>query len=98
MGRVYLCLGQNAELPYYFEKAKVHIWNIEELCYFIRENAWMMEPELLTKELIDWVARQCGLPKLAVLLNDSLKEEDCVTAFAACLFSYTGYCPQEQAL
>ena len=52
MGRVYLCLGQNAELPYYFEKAKVHIWNIEELCYFIRENAWIMEPELLTKELI----------------------------------------------
>lgn len=98
MGRVYLCLGQNAELPYYFEKAKVHIWNIEELCYFIRENAWIMEPELLTKELIDWVAQQCGLPKLAVLLNDSLKEEDCVTAFAACLFSYTGYCPQEQAL
>ena len=49
MGRVYLCLGQNAELPYYFEKAKVHIWNIEELCYFIRENAWIMEPELLTK-------------------------------------------------
>ena len=91
MGRVYLCLGQNAELPYYFEKAKVHIWNIEELCYFIRENAWIMEPELLTKELIDWVAQQCGLPKLAVLLNDSLKEEDCVTAFAACLFSYTGY-------
>ena len=42
MGRVYLCLGQNAELPYYFEKAKVHIWNIEELCYFIRENAWIM--------------------------------------------------------
>ena len=50
MGRVYLCLGQNAELPYYFEKAKVHIWNIEELCYFIRENAWIMEPELLTKD------------------------------------------------
>ena len=98
MGRVYLCLGQNAELPYYFEKAKVHIWNIEELCYFIRENAWIMEPELLTKELIDWVAQQCGLPKLAVLLNDSLKEEDCVTAFAACMFSYTGYCPQEQSL
>lgn len=50
------------------------------------------------KELIDWVAQQCGLPKLAMLLNDSLKEEGCVTAFAACLFSYTGYCPQEQAL
>ena len=30
MGRVYLCLGQNAELPYYFEKENVHLWNIEE--------------------------------------------------------------------
>ena len=97
MGRVYLCLGQNAELPYYFEKAKVHIWNIEELCYFIRENAWLMEPELLTKELVSWVGRQCALPELAERLTAALKEEDCVTAFASCLFSYTGYCPQEQA-
>ena len=31
-----------------------------------------------------------------MLLNDSLKEEDCVTAFAACLFSYTGYCPRSR--
>ena len=60
MGRVYLCLGQNAELPYYFEKAKVHIWNIEELCYFIRENAWIMEPELLTKELIQMIYEADG--------------------------------------
>lgn len=97
MGRVYLCLGQNAELPYYFEKAKVHIWNIEELCYFIRENAWLMEPEMLPEDLIGWIVQQCALPKLAGRLREALKEEDCVTAFAACLFSYTGYCPQEQA-
>ena len=77
MGRVYLCLGQNAELPYYFEKAKVHIWNIEELCYLIRENAWIMEPELLTKELIDWVAQQCGLPKpshTAIAVHEGMYE------------------------
>ena len=46
MGRVYLCLGQNAELPDYFEKAKVHIWNIEELCYFIQSVLALTEIDI----------------------------------------------------
>ena len=69
MGRVYICVwGRTQNCPTILKKQKVHIWNIEELCYFIRENAWIMEPELLTKELIDWVAavrftKACGAVK-----------------------------------
>ena len=32
MGRVYLCLGQNAELPYYFEKMQKYISGISKNC------------------------------------------------------------------
>jgi len=65
MGRVYLCLGRNAEVPYYFERARAHVWNIEELCYFVRENAWLLEPSVLGKELMLWIGEQCKLPELA---------------------------------
>lgn len=34
MGRVYLCLGQNAELPYYFEKQK-YISGISKNCVIL---------------------------------------------------------------
>lgn len=97
MGRVYLCLGKNAEVPYYFERARVHVWNIEELCYFIRENVWLLEPALFGKELTAWVDVQCGLPELAGMLADAARKETGVMEFVRTLFGYTGYCSAEEA-
>lgn len=97
MGRVYLCLGKNAEVPYYFERARAHVWNIEELCYFVRENAWLLEPALLGKELTDWIAKQCGLPDLSRMLLSASQEEKPVMGFVKVLFQYTGYCSMQEA-
>lgn len=81
MGRVYLCLGKNAELPYFFEKARIHVWNVEELCYFIRENAWLLEPGVLGEELAEWIGQQCMLKKLALSLKEAIRGNDPVAAF-----------------
>lgn len=97
MGRVYLCLGRNAEIPYFFEKARVHVWNVEELCYFIRENAWLLEPGVLGDDLAEWIGQQCMLKNLALSLRQSLQESDPVAAFVEKLFAYTGYCGAEEA-
>ncbi len=96
MGRVYLCLGKQAEVPYYFERARIHVWNVEELCYFVRENAWVLEPSLLGRELADWVGKQCGLAELSQKLSASCRAADPVIAFVETLFSYTGYCPMQE--
>lgn len=96
MERVYLCLGKNAEVPYYFERARTHVWNVEELCYFLRENAWLLDPELPGKDLAEWVGQQCGLPDLAKALVETGKEENPVTGFVNALFLYTGYCSSEE--
>ena len=96
MGRVYLCLGKTAEVPWYFERARVHIWNIEELCYFMQENASILEPEVLNEKLAAWVGEQCGLPELARQLYAATKEKEPVTSFADALFEYTGYCTNQQ--
>lgn len=98
MGRVYLCLGKNAEVPYYFERARMHVWNVEELCYFVRENAWLLEPELLGRDLAAWVGEQCVLPELAKALLAAGKEEEPVMAFVKALFAYTGYCAEQEAV
>ena len=96
MGRVYLCLGKNAEVPYYFERARMHVWNVEELCYFVRENAWVLEPALLGDELADWIAQQCNLPELAAVLKKAGREEKPVSSFVKALYLYTGYFPLEE--
>lgn len=96
MGRVYLCLGRNAEVPYYFERARAHVWNIEELCYFVRENAWLLEPSVLGRELMLWIGEQCKLPELAKALQNSEQSASPVTEFVKTLFVYTGYCSVEE--
>lgn len=92
MGRVYLCLGKNAEVPYYFERARAHVWNVEELCYFLRENVWLLEPALFSRELCSWVGEQCGLKELSLKLYTAVEKEGTAEAFLKVLFSYTGYC------
>ncbi len=92
MGRVYLCLGKNAEVPYYFERARIHVWNVEELCYFVRENAWVLEPSILNRELVRWVEEQCALADLARQLGQAVQGPHPVMDFVRTLFSYTGYC------
>lgn len=97
MGLVYLCQGKTAEVPYYFERARVHIWSIEELCYFVLEQAWLLEPEVLGKELAAWVGQQCELPELGRRLLEAGKSESPVMDFVKTLFAYTGYASEKEA-
>ena len=41
MSRVHLCLGRLADNPYTFEKSRIRVFSIEELCFFLRENAYL---------------------------------------------------------
>ena len=56
MSRVNLCLGQYARTPYTFEKARTRVFCVEELCYFLKENAWLLDEAVLGKGLADWPA------------------------------------------
>lgn len=97
MGRVYLCLGKSAEVPYFFERARTHIWNVEELCYFVKENAWVLDPEVLKSGLTEWLETQCMLPELSQKLSLALQGPNPVPEFVRTLFSYTGYFPPQDA-
>lgn len=97
MGRVYLCLGHCAGRPYEFSEARVRVGSVEELCYFLRENAYLLDPQMLDRKLVEWIRDECGLPELAQKLLMALKEKEAVQAFLEILFSYTGYYSREAA-
>ena len=49
MSRVHLCLGRLADNPYTFEKSRVRVFSIEELCFFLRENAYLLDENIFTR-------------------------------------------------
>ena len=91
MSRVHLCLGRLADNPYTFEKSRVRVFSIEELCFFLRENAYLLDENIFTRGLFDWIGKECALPDLGQKLNMLLKNKEKPESFVTVIFEYTGY-------
>lgn len=91
MSLVVLCLGKRAEIPYCVPVLGVNIYSVEELCYFFRENAFLLDDSIVCKSLVEWLENQCALQELAELLYPLCKEEKSVEQFVRTIVEYTGY-------
>lgn len=95
MGRVILCTGQTAKTPYHFEEPDVNVWNVEELCYVLTQNAFLLDRGLVSKKLVEWIEKECGLPQLGRLLYPYLNKKDSTENFVSEILKYVGLYDEE---
>ncbi len=96
MSRVHLCLGRYAQIPYEFETARTRVYCIEELAFFLKENAWHLEESLFGMKMADWVEEQCNLPELASRLRFLARCKSKPETYVKQIFEYTSfYDPKE---
>ena len=50
--RAIACIGNYAKVPYYFEKLDIRVSCLEELCYCLNENAFLLGNEIKKKKNI----------------------------------------------
>ena len=55
--RVSVCVGDYAAVPYCIPGLELNVFSMEELCYCIKENAFLLDFSLMNDELIDWIER-----------------------------------------
>ena len=55
MSKPILCIGRYAENPYHIEKIGRNVYCIEELCYCIVQNAFLLDEDSFNRELFDWI-------------------------------------------
>lgn len=91
MSTVILCLGKRAEIPYCIPVSGINIYSVEELCYFLGENAFLMDERIVNKHIVEWLEDECALAELAELLYPIVKGEKNVEAFVSTIVEYTGY-------
>ena len=91
MGRVLLCTGKSAKTSYCFDKLGIRVWSVEELCYCLRENAFLLDREIVSKRLVEWLETECELPELAKSLYHLLHQKESLAAFVVKILEYTGY-------
>ena len=60
-----LCLGIYATNAYCFERLGISVYCMEELCYCLKENAFLLGTEIMNDELLHFIGSDCQVPELA---------------------------------
>ncbi len=89
-------VGREAENPYYFEKLYINIYSIEELCYALYENAFLIDNDIVNKGLADWIYKECGLTDLAGTLYSLINQRCQASSFVGTILDYVGYYSKEE--
>lgn len=74
MGSLILCHRQKAKQPYEIARVHVRVYTIEELCYYICNNLYLIDYTLMNRRLCRWFETELGLLELAKKLREALDE------------------------
>ena len=69
MSGLIFCSFKQAAKPYYLESAKQNIYSIEELCYFLQDNIYLLDENIMTTEFCDWLEMEVEAVNLAQKLR-----------------------------
>ena len=88
--RISICVGEYAATPYCVPGLDFSVYCIEELCYCIRENAFLMDASLMNDKLVSWLDKDCGLAELAKELYPMVHKKGSLSAFVTIILEYAG--------
>ena len=81
MGSLILCHEKKAKQPY--EIARIHkkIYTIEELCYYLSNNLYLIDYTIVNKQLCEWIMEELEMDVLARELRACIKINGSVEQF-----------------
>lgn len=88
--RTSISIGDYATTPYVVSGLDIPVYCVEELCYCIKENAFLLDAGLMSESLIDWLGTKCGLRDLAKELRLLSRKRADLSAFACMILEYAG--------
>lgn len=81
MGSLILCHKKKAKQPYEISRIHKRIYTIEELCYYLCNNLYLIDYTIINEQLCRWIGEELELPELAQGLTDLLKAHTSVEQF-----------------
>lgn len=90
-----LCVGNYAVRPFCFEGLNLRVYCVEELCYVLKENAYLLDTDIMADCLVDWLGLECGLADLARELHHMVHKKGSFSAFVSRILEYTGFYDSE---
>jgi hypothetical protein len=96
VSKLILCSGERAQRPYTFTSSGVRIYSIEELCFYLYHNVYLIDEAMLQDDLFEWIGMECKLAQRAQKLKQlKLQDADLKTLVTVILCSADYYTETE---
>ena len=95
MENVILCNGRYAQMPYLLEEENLNIYSIEELCYFLYKNAFLIQEDFFSDHLLRWICEELQLEEWSKQLR-ILRDKEDVLRCMEFLFQASGIYGEEE--
>ena len=81
MGNLILCHDRHAAHPYEISRIHCRIFTIEELCYYLCNNLYLIDYTIMNEPLCTWLEEEIGMKELAEQLRDLMRMRGSVENF-----------------
>lgn len=88
--------GNECLAPYFFDKVMVNLYSVEELCYCLMQDAYIIDQDIMSEKLVDWLKNECGLTELAASLTTVIRQKGSASAFVELILEYCSFYEQER--
>lgn len=77
-----LCKTKTARHPFYLESISINLYTVEELCYFLYHNPFLIDETVVSLKLTRWIAEELGMPETALRMEQAMRKKaglaDCI--------------------
>ena len=81
MGNLVLCHERHAVQPYEISRIHCKIFTIEELCYYLCNNLYLIDYTIMNEQICAWLDEELGLSELAGRLRDVIRTQGSIEKF-----------------
>lgn len=89
MGSLVLCHDKHAAHPYEITRIHCKIFTIEELCYYLCNNLYLIDYTIMNEQLCAWLDEELGMHDLAGMLRDVIWMHGTVEKFVLTILKYS---------
>lgn len=96
MESIMLCHDVKARNPYEIAGADISIFTIEELCYYLYHNLYLIDRKIMNEKLCEWIEKELKLQGLAEKLSKEVEFGLSLQGFILPIFEEIGYLNAEE--
>lgn len=96
MGAVLICRDELVKSPYYIESMGIRLYSMEELAFFLYENIYLVDRQMLGERLWDWLRNEAHNPELAEKLKKGDEAGSSIQNMVLTILRSVNYYTQEE--